>query len=110
MITLNIQGVDVPCLLDSGSQVTSISAEFFEQNLQNFVESPRPCDCLKVIASNGLPVPYDGFVVADVTFKDHIVQDRGILIASRPREIPGLVGTNIIDHIPVFAQGRLLTI
>lgn len=104
VVSLTIGGIKVEFLVDTGSQVTSITSEFFQQHLSQLLEAPRKVDCLKVVASNNLQVPFNGFVVTDITYKNHTVKDRGILLATSPRKIPGLLGTNILKHIPEFAQ------
>lgn len=101
VVTLVIGGVNVDFLVDTGSQVTSITSEFFQQHLSH-LEAPREITCLKVVASNNLQVPFNGFIVTDVTYKGYTVKDRGILLTTSSRNIPGLLGTNVLKHIPAF--------
>lgn len=103
MVTLEIAGVKIEFLVDTGSQVTSITSEFFEEHLRHHTKAPEPVHWLKVIATNNMQVPYDGYFAADVKFRDQIVKDRGILISCSPRTIPGLLGTNVLKLIPEFA-------
>ena len=70
----------------------------------SFTPSARKLQCLKVIASNNLEVPFSGYFVTDLTYNGITIRDRGILIAPSPGKAPGLSGTNVLKHIPEFVQ------
>ena len=55
------------CLLDTGSQVTTVSQSFYEDNLPNLEIHPLN-ELLEVEAANGQTVPYSGFIEVDITF------------------------------------------
>ena len=59
VIEVQIGGVGVACLLDTGSIVTTITQKFFEQRLQSCLQLQlQPCTWLKLKAANGLEIPY----------------------------------------------------
>ena len=55
------------CLLDTGSQVTTVSQSFYEDNLPNLEIHPLN-ELLEVEAANCQTVPYSGFIEVDITF------------------------------------------
>lgn len=102
-VLVRIHGIDVPFIIDSGSEITSISQEFFDQHLSHLLDTPRKFERLKVIASNELEVPVTGYVITDMVYQGNVIKDRGILIVPTSRQVPGLLGTNIMKLIPEFA-------
>ena len=67
VVTVQFSRVDVPCLIDSGSEVSPITEEFFNDH---FCPQGKPVlptgDWLRLIAANGLPIPYTGYLELDV--------------------------------------------
>lgn len=92
-------GVQVKCLLDSGSIVSTISDKFF---FQNFAENPHAFQWLQMKAANGLDIPYIGYVELDVQVLGKVIPKRGILVVQSPQTpspttcVPGVLGMNII--------------
>ena len=100
VVTVRLGGADVPCLLDSRSEVSTITEEFF----------------LRLTAANGLAIPYVGYLELDVEALGVMIPRRGILVVKSPASqearqrkkiIPGLIGMNIIAqlHEP-FKNGK----
>lgn len=56
-----IDGQASTCLLDTGSQVTTMSQSFYESNLSMLDIHPLN-ELLEVEAANGQTVPYSGFI------------------------------------------------
>ncbi len=72
---INIAGTDCNCLLDTGSQVTTIPVSFYNQNLVEQQIKPLD-DLLEVEGAAGQSVPYLGYVELTVGFpKDFLVTD-----------------------------------
>ncbi|KAL6459344.1 hypothetical protein MHYP_G00328160 [Metynnis hypsauchen] len=98
-----VSGVDSNCLLDTGSQVTTISASFYNNNLS---EHPiQPIDCMTVEGANGQDVPYLGYVPISLKFpKDFVETEPEVstlaLVVPDLRvnsDLPVLIGTNALD-------------
>lgn len=105
--TISIGGVAVEALVDGGSQVSTITADYYEQHLKPNVSDPKSIRCLNVQASNGLPVPYNGYVVADVCIGGVLIPQRGFLISNlktEDRRTPVLLGTNVLDLLPGYRR------
>lgn len=72
---VNIEGNPCPCLLDTGSQVMTISQFFYEQNLSG-LNITSLNNLLDVEAANEQVVPYLGYVKVRVVFpKDFFGSD-----------------------------------
>ena len=62
-----IGGKEVNCLIDTGSQVTTIPLSFYQKQLSNYRMKPLN-DLLEVEGANGQAVPYLGYVELSLTF------------------------------------------
>ena len=107
IITLTISGVDVPMVADTGSQVTTISEEFYQEHLRSVLHA-EPFANLRdftVRAANGLSLPFTRYFVADVMCNGVKITDCGFLVTSNSSaRAPGLLGTNIMERIPGYAE------
>lgn len=102
--TISISGKTCNVLLDTGSQVTTISESFYNENLS---ENPiQPIEnLLEVRSANGQHVPYLGYVEVSVVFpKEFVVNEPEIssLALVIPdngsnSDVPVLIGTNLLD-------------
>lgn len=67
-----IQDKQFNCLMDTGSQVTTVTKSFFDQHL--FKTQIEPLyDLLEVEGANGLPVPYLGYIKITITFPEQFL-------------------------------------
>ena len=115
-------GVDVPCLLDSGSEVSTITKEFFNEHFRPQGKTLLPTgDWLRLTAANGLQIPYVGYLELDVEALRVMIPRRGILVVKSPASqearqrkqiIPGLIGMNIIAqlHEPLRMEKQKLSL
>lgn len=91
------------CLLDTGSQVTTISQSFYEEKLSHLpVHSLN--DLLEVEGANGQNVPYLGFIETAITFPksslgaDIEVPTLALIVPNLSSNSPSLlIGTNTLD-------------
>ncbi|XP_039884477.1 uncharacterized protein LOC120731507 [Simochromis diagramma] len=99
-----IEGKTFSCLLDTGSQVTTIPQSFYEQHMS--VQNIKPLyDLLEVEGANGQAVPYLGYIETTVTFpKEFLGMSVEVptlaLIVPDVRATSGsylLIGTNTLD-------------
>lgn len=69
---ISIAGEKCHCLLDTGSQVTTVPKSFYEQYLTGYpIHSIN--DILEVEGANGLSVPYEGYIEVDITFPEEFL-------------------------------------
>ena len=62
-----VDGVDCSCLLDTGSQVSTIAMAFYQEYLSEHLIKPFS-DLLEVQGANGQAVPYLGYVETKIHF------------------------------------------
>ena len=101
-ITVKVGGQEVEALLDTGSMVSMVSKAFYEQYLK-CKESDLGDKWVKVTAANGLEIPYEGVIMADVEIYGLLLKDMGMLVTqnrTEETEVPILIGTNIIQEVP----------
>ena len=112
--TVKLGGVPVCCLLDSGSQVSTITESFFSQHFR-----PRGSDLLDtnkwltLTAANSLEIPYIGYLELDFEVQGVTIPQRGILVVKDPSDpqsrthkeaVPGLLGMHIIQKMNEEAE------
>lgn len=101
-----IAGRDTNCLLDTGSQVTTVPQSFYEKHLSHLTIHPLG-DLLDVEGANGQLVPYLGYIELSVTFlKDFVGTDVEVntlaLVVPHLRSAVHeqvLIGTNTLDAL-----------
>ena len=57
VVTVKMGGVDVSCLFDTGSQVSTVTESIFRQNIAPDDSELASCHWLKLTAANGLAIP-----------------------------------------------------
>lgn len=106
---VSVNGVNCSCLLDTGSQVTTVAESFYLTYLSEHPIKPIS-DILEVEGANGQPVPYLGYVEVDVKFPKALLESEPeistlalIVPDLRPSSsVPLLIGTNTLD--PLYDQ------
>lgn len=101
-LDVDMGGVKVPCLVDTGSMVSTISERFFRQHLEPWgQERLRSCHWLELRAANGLTIPYLGYLELDVQLCGKLMPHCGVLVVrdppgGAPSRVPGVLGMNVI--------------
>lgn len=104
-VEIHISGVAVRCLLDTGSNVSTLSESFFKNHLHG---KDKDVHCttkwLKITAANKLPLPYLGYVELDIQVMGLTLPGCGFLIVHDPDATednstpPGIIGMNIAQR------------
>lgn len=104
-VDIHIDGVSVRCLLDTGSNVSTLTESFFRENLHG---EDKDLHCtskwLRITAANKLPLPYLGYVELDIQVMGLTIPECGFLIvrdgdSSEPDLTPpGIIGMNITQR------------
>ena len=106
VVMIKIKGVAVPALVDTGSQVSTVTESFFKKHFSQ-QKLLATGDWLTLRAANGLDVPYVGYFEADVVCASKVVPRTGILVIRDPEDsvgkqrkaaVPGLLGMNVIGR------------
>lgn len=97
-------GVPVPCLVDTGSMVSTITESCFLQHFEPWGQDRlKSCQWLQLRAANGLTIPYVGYLELDVKLCDRVVSGCGVLVVRDPpggmcKDVPGVLGMNILGR------------
>ena len=111
-----MSGVDVPCVVDSGSEVSTVSESFFREHLSATVPLNPSTNWLRLTAANGLDIPYCGYFETDLLACDVTVPGRGILVVKDPpsagfgsskQHAPGLLGMNVLPFLKETADATV---
>lgn len=84
-VIIKLAGVEVKCLLDTGSMVSTIIESFFRENFHDKLHS---CHWLQLKAANGLQIPYLGYREPDIEVCSRTIPKRGVLVVADPPEQP----------------------
>lgn len=95
-------GVNVPCLVDTGSMVSTIRESFFRQHFETWgQEKLKSCHWLQLQATNGWPIPYLGYLELEVELCGRTLPGCGLLVvkdlpADASPPAPDVLGMNIL--------------
>ena len=95
---VKVSGILATSLLDTGSQVTTITDEFVRRH-PTLREQPLRSSNVSISGAGGQVVPHRGVIVVDLeALGQHIGQVPAFVVPSTPfrRETPVLIGTNVI--------------
>lgn len=118
VVTLHVNDIPVSCLIDSGSQVTTITESFYEEHIHLF-QKPKDCSkYIKLTASNGLDIPITGMIFVTVSLQEQVYADVPILVVKdsvnsfmreKKRKVPGIIGCNLLDLMYHAMKSTLVT-
>lgn len=108
-VNIHIGGVPFKCLLDTGSNVSTMTESFFRDHLKGGDEDIHStAKWLKLTAANKLPLPYLGYVELDIDVMGLAIPECGFLIISdnntdkTDTSPPGIIGMNIVKRCREF--------
>ena len=113
-IQARLDGVDVLCMVDSGSMVSFVTEDFYNKKLLPTCGHMRKDGWMLTLrAANGLEIPYPGYLELTVEVDGVKVPSCGVLVlrntpatTKQRRDMPELLATNVLVQIPQF--GALL--
>lgn len=113
-IRIQIGGIPFQCLLDTGSNVSTMTESFFRDHLNGGDEEMHStAKWLKLTAANKLPLPYLGYVELDIEMMGSKIPECGFLIVSDDNtdetdaSTPGIIGMNIVKRCKEFGIAKL---
>ena len=119
MVCISAHGIQIPSLLDSGSEVTLPWQSYFDQHILPKIKpatgEKADTHCLfKLTVANDRQMPIKMYTKLDLTFLGLKVPKVGVLIAEEPNQVldkkhqtrlPGIIGCNLIQlSYDVFIQ------
>lgn len=103
-VNVRISGVETCCLLDTGSEVTTISEAHFKRHFTDTALSPA--QWVKLTAANGLAIPVLGCLYTEVECLGKKLTDKCVFVlrdsetvGKEPNEVPGILGMNILADL-----------
>lgn len=104
-VVVNMGGVNVPRLLDTGSMVTTVTESFFLAHFEPWgKERLNECGWLQLRAANGLSIPFVGYLELDFVVLGRRIHNKGVLVVKDPPQVlstsglPGRLGMNVIGE------------
>lgn len=97
---VQVGGVVIECVLDTGSSISTVSQSFYERYLSHCpLQDTR--SQLRIKATNNLDVPYLGYFQTDVCMLGFELKNVGFFVRSvnSDNECEALVGTNILTKL-----------
>lgn len=98
-VEVEVAGVKVPCILDTGSQVTLFSESFVQKWLGHVKpKGAEDLNWLTLKAANGLSIPYVGYAILDFAVAGVKVPGKGVVIVKDEclGGDKGVLGMNVI--------------
>ncbi|MCG8049521.1 MAG: reverse transcriptase family protein [Candidatus Thiodiazotropha endolucinida] len=115
-VTAYIEGVPCSCLIDTGSEVSTVTETFFRNLLESKPHLYNVTKWMRVTGANHLEIPCIGYIEVQVKTHGDTVEKVGFLVVKDPTdsvgiqrksELPGLLGSNFfhllrkqVDLIP----------
>lgn len=97
-LVVTIGPVSVPCLIDTGSMVSTITESCFRSGFEPWDQKRlQSCHWLQLKAANGLAIPYIGYTELDIELCGCVVLECGILVVppGGSSSIPGILEMNV---------------
>lgn len=104
--TVKVNGHDFSCLLDTGSEVSTMSESFYNQHLSEH-ELSDTRKFLKLVAANNIQIPYLGYIEVDVEILSCEFSNVGFLVSkdiTDGNHLHGILGCNILKHVRSFTK------
>lgn len=103
-IELRIAGIRTVCLLDTGSEVTTITESHFKNHFGEVVLSSA--NWVRLTAANGLDIPIVGCLEADIECMGKTLHGKCVFVIKESNHngtelkgLPGIVGMNVLSDL-----------
>ena len=101
MVQVEVGDVQLEGLWDTGSQVTIMCETMYQHYFAGETQLVRDNNLVRLVAVNGLEVPYIGYTVMDIKIKGQVIPARGILIQKDRggSDAALILGMNVIREV-----------
>ncbi|KAL1260059.1 hypothetical protein QQF64_007886 [Cirrhinus molitorella] len=103
-IEVKIAGISTICLLDTGSEVTTITESHFKNHFGEVVLSSA--NWVRLTAANGLDIPITGCLEADVECMGKTLHSKCVFVIKESESsttelkgLPGIIGMNVLSEL-----------
>lgn len=84
-LAVQMGGVHVPCLVDTGSMVSTIKESCFHDHFNPWGQDQhKSCQWLQLRAANGLSIPYIGYIELDIELCGQVISKCEVLVIRDP--------------------------
>lgn len=111
VIDIKINGVEASCLLDTGSEVTTVTESYFKEHFEGSESALTDANWVRLTAANGLDIPVLGCLQADIQCMGKVFTDKCVFVLrDDPDEacrlsVSGIVGMNVLGDLPEVFGG-----
>lgn len=113
-IEVTIAGVKINCLLDTGSEVTTIAEPFFREHFGERELTLSSANWVRLTAANGLDIPVLGCLEADIECMGRTLHKKCVFVLTDTnpsvkdmKGLPGILGMNVISGLQdLFMTGE----
>ena len=104
-VRVKVGDVDVRCLIDTGAEVSTITESFYMEHLAPGNKVVDVTSYIRISASQGLEIPYLGYVELNLCALSQTFKGLGFLIVKDPvspqiqvrkSRVPGILGSNVL--------------
>ncbi|PIK44051.1 hypothetical protein BSL78_19097 [Apostichopus japonicus] len=106
IVTVKLADVEIEAVIDTGSQVTIIPEQTFQEYLGHL--PLEQLNWLNLRAANNTDIPYTGFFLSDVQLGGITIPERGILVVRLAKPGCMLIGMNVLNHCAPEQLAQLL--
>ena len=92
-----IDGKEALSLVDTGSEVTTVSQAYFDQNRDHLTLRPKPA-WFRMVAANTQSMPYSGYLFVDVIVGEEVIPDSVVFVVAQSTE-ECILGMNILRKL-----------
>ena len=95
--SVGIGGKEALPLVDTGSEVTTISQAYFDQNRDHFTLRLKPV-WFRMVAANTQNIPYSGHLLVNVIVSEEVISDCVVFVVAQSTE-ECILGMNILRKL-----------
>ncbi|KAK0054404.1 Retrovirus-related Pol poly from transposon, partial [Biomphalaria pfeifferi] len=74
-----IEGVPLLAMVDTGSQVSTVTESFFSRHFRESIKTLQSAD-IRLTAANGLLIPFIGYFVATIAVREQVLPEKVFLV------------------------------
>ena len=113
VVNVQMNGIPISCLVDSGSQVTTITETCYKQYFEKKTELENCNAYIKLVGANGLSIPISGVMIMKISLQNQVHENVHVLVVKDPQgspmqekktQVPGVLGWNVLELLHTAFQ------
>ncbi|XP_069800966.1 uncharacterized protein [Dendropsophus ebraccatus] len=100
VVRAKFNGIELSCLLDTGSQVTTMARKVFETYFPSSLHQGST-EWVNLKAANSLPIPIVGVMQVDIELWGRFMKKKGVVVvqSAMDPEVPVILGMNVLKEL-----------